>query len=77
MRPDLLDRVQLVCIRREPARRPPVPGRDQIGHRSADVGIQVVPHDDVGVGELLVRGVEQPGVVGLGESLEIRAFFTA
>jgi hypothetical protein len=71
VRPDLLDRVQLVCIRREPEHRQPLPGRDQICHRGADVGMQVVPHDDDGAGELLVRGVEQPGVVGLGESLAL------
>jgi hypothetical protein len=34
------------------------------------MGIEVIPHDDDGAGELLVRGVQQPGVIGLGEAFE-------
>ena len=35
----------------------------------ADVGIQVVPNHHERPAELLVRGVQQPGVVRLGEAL--------
>lgn len=68
---DQLDRVELVRVRRKPEHGRPVPGRDQFGHHGADVGIQVIPHDDDGVGELLVRVVKEPGVVGLGEPLAL------
>jgi hypothetical protein len=47
----------------------PVPGRDQLGHRPSDVGIEIVPHDDDGAGELLARGVQKPGATGVGEAL--------
>jgi hypothetical protein len=46
----------------------PVPGGDQFGHRAADVGIEVVPYDHQRAGELVVRGIQQGGVVGLGEA---------
>ena len=36
----------------------PVPGGDQLGHRPADVGIEVIPHDYQRAGELLVGGVQ-------------------
>jgi hypothetical protein len=35
------------------------------------VGVEVVPHDHERAGELLVRGVQQPGIVRLGEALEL------
>jgi hypothetical protein len=41
----------------------------QLAHRTADVRVQVVPDDYERSCELLVGGVEQPGVVGLGEAL--------
>jgi hypothetical protein len=37
----------------------------QLAHRAADVGAQVVPHQNDGTVELLVRGVHEPGVVRL------------
>ena len=58
-------------IRRQLADGQPVPGRDQPGHRAADVGIQVVPHQDDGPGELLVGSVQEPGVVRLGEAFAL------
>ena len=66
-----LDRVELVRVGRELEDGQPVPGRDQLGHRGADVGIQVVPDDHERAAELLVRGVQQPGVVRLGEALAL------
>jgi hypothetical protein len=50
----LLNRVELVGVGREAEHGQPVPGRDQAGHRGADMSVQVVPHDDDGAGELLV-----------------------
>src|SRR3712207_8523235 len=41
--PIWLDRVQLVGVGRQPEHRQPRPGRDQLGHRGAGVGVQVVP----------------------------------
>ena len=41
---------------------------DQLGQHGADVGVQVIPHDHQRAGELLVVGVQQAGVVGLGEA---------
>ena len=49
----------------------PVPGRDQLAHRAADVGVQVVPDQDERACQLLVRGVQEPGVVRLGEPLAL------
>src|SRR3712207_7297374 len=40
-----------------------------LGHRGADVGVEVVPDQHKRAAELLMRGVEQGGVVGLGEAL--------
>src|SRR6266567_962723 len=54
---NLLDWVELVRIRWEPVDGQPVPGRDQFGHRGADVRIQVVSHEHQRAGELLVGGV--------------------
>src|SRR6185437_11704661 len=48
-------------VRREPVDGQPVPGRDQLAHRMADVGVQAVSH----AMQLLVRGVQEPGVVRL------------
>jgi hypothetical protein len=45
MRPDQLDGVELMRIRRQLADGQPVPGRDELGHRGADVGIDIVPDD--------------------------------
>ncbi len=73
LRPDLLHRVQLVRIRRQLEDGQPGPGRDQLGHRGADVAIQVVPHDHQRASELLMRGVEEPGVVCLGEAFALVA----
>ena len=70
-RPDRFHRVQLVCVRREPEDRQPGPGGDQLAHRAADVGVQVVPHHHERAAELLVRGVQEPGVVRLGEALAL------
>src|SRR5258706_13234939 len=67
VRPHRFDRVKFVRIGRQLADGQPVPGRDQLGHRGADVGIEVVPHDYQGAGKLLVGGVQQLGVVRLGE----------
>jgi hypothetical protein len=60
--------VQLTGVRRELEERQPAAGRDQLAHRAADVGVQVVPGQDDGTAELLVRGVQEPGVVRLGEA---------
>ena len=62
-------RVEFVRVRRELVDGQPWPGRDKPGHRGADVGVQVVPDEDDGPAELLVRGVQQPGVVGFGDAL--------
>ncbi len=43
-------------VGREPADGQPVPGRDKLGHHTADVGGEVVPHDHERAGELVVRG---------------------
>jgi hypothetical protein len=51
-----LDRVQLVCVGRQLEDGQPVPGRDQLGHGGADMGIQAVPLDHQRAAELLVRG---------------------
>ena len=48
-------------------------GRDQLAHRAADVGVQVIPHHDERSAELLVRGVQEPGVVRLGEAFALVA----
>ena len=53
--------------------RQPVPGRDQLAHRPADVRVQVVPDQDDRPAELLAGGVQQPGVVRLGEALALVA----
>ena len=44
--PDRLDRVELGGVGRELEDRQPVPGRDQLAHRLADVRVQVVPDQD-------------------------------
>ena len=54
-------------IRRQLADGQSVPGHDQLGHRGADVGLEVVPDDHERAGELLVRGVQESGLVRLGE----------
>ena len=69
VRPHGLDRVELVGVRRKLADRQPWPDGDQFGHSAADVGIQVVPDHHQRPAELLVRGVQQPGVVRFGEAL--------
>ena len=51
----------------------PVPGCGQLAHRGADVGVQVVPHDHQRPVELLVRVIEQPGVIAFGEPLALIA----
>ena len=56
-------------IGRELADGEPVPGGDELGHRAAVVGIEVVPDDDKRAAELLVRGVREAGVVRFGEAL--------
>jgi len=67
--PHRFDWVELVRVRREPDDGQPVPGADQVGHHVADVGVQAVPHDHERPAELLVRVVQQPGVLGFGEPL--------
>ena len=67
MGPDGLDRVELGGVGGELEDRQPVPGRDQLAHRPADVGVQVIPDQDERPAKLLVRGVQEPGVVRLGE----------
>ena len=69
VRPHRFNRVQLVSVRWEPEDGQPVPCGDQIGHHMADVGVQAVPHDHERPAELLVRVVQQPGVIGFGEPL--------
>ena len=49
----------------------PVPGPEQFGHRGADVRIQVIPDEHERAGELLVRGVQEPGVISVGEALAV------
>jgi hypothetical protein len=58
-----------VRIRRDLVDGQPVPSRGQFGHRSADVGVRIVPDEDERAAELLVGGIQQPGVTGLGEAL--------
>ncbi len=58
-------------VRREPVDPQPGPGNDQLAHRAADVGVQAVPHHHERAAELLVGGVQEPGVVGLGETLAL------
>ena len=67
--PHALDRVQLRCISRELEYRQPRASGDQLPHRAADVGGQVVPDQDDGPCQLLMGGVQQAGIVGLGEAL--------
>ena len=61
------DGAELVRTGRELADGQPVPGPGQLGHGGADVGIEIVPDDHDRAGELLMGGIQQPGVVGLGE----------
>jgi hypothetical protein len=42
---------------------------NQLPHRPADVSVQAVPDQDERAAELLVRGIQEPGVVRLGEPL--------
>ena len=60
---------QLGGIRRGLEERQPGPGSDQLAHRPADVGVQVIPRQDDGTVQLLARGVQEPGVVRLSEAL--------
>jgi hypothetical protein len=68
--PHLLDRVEFVRVRGEPVDGQPVPGRDQLGHH-ADVGIHLVPHDYDRPAEVLVRGIQEPGIVRFGEAFAL------
>jgi hypothetical protein len=63
------DRVQLGRIWQEPVDRQPVPCGDQLAHRPAGVGVKAVPDQHDGAAELLVGGVQEPGVARLGEPL--------
>jgi hypothetical protein len=47
------------------------PGGDQLGHRSADVGAQIVPDDHERPAGLQVRGGREAGAVRLGEALAL------
>src|SRR3712207_9542034 len=67
--PIWLDRVQLVGVGRQPEHRQPRPGRDQLGHRGAGVGVELVPDQHDRPAEPLVGGIQEGGVVGLGQAL--------
>ena len=71
VRPHWFDRVELMRVRWQLADGQPVRGGDQLSRRGADVGIEVVPDDHDRAGELLVRGVQQSGVVRLREALAL------
>jgi hypothetical protein len=51
---------------RQPEHRQSGPGRDQLDHRGGHVGVQIASGKHERSAELLVGGVEQGGVVGLG-----------
>ena len=53
--------------------RQPVPGGDQLAHRAAGAGVQAVPDQHDRAAELLVRGIQEPGVIRLGETLALIA----
>ena len=65
------NRIQFRRVSRQLEDRQPVPGRDQLAHRAAGVGVQAVPDQHDGAAELLVGGVQEPGVVRLGEPLAL------
>ena len=71
--PDRLHRVQLRRVSRQLEDRQPVPVRDQLAHRPARVSVQPIPDQDERAVQLLVRGVQEPGVVRLGEPLALIA----
>jgi hypothetical protein len=58
MRPDQLDRVQLVRVRRQAEDHKPVAGAIS-SHRGADVGVQVAPDDHERHAEVMVRVVRR------------------
>ena len=41
---------------------------DQLGHRLADVGVQVVPDNHERAADLLVGGTQEPGVTAISEA---------
>src|SRR5580693_3442765 len=69
--PDRFNRVQFAVVRRELVDGQPVPGCEQLAHRAADVGVQIVPDQYDRAVQLLVGGVQEPGVVRLGEPLAL------
>jgi hypothetical protein len=71
VRPDRLNRVQLRRVGRQLEDGQPVPGRDQLVHRAAGMGVQAVPDQDHGTVQLLVGSVQEPGVIRLGEPLAL------
>ena len=66
-----LHRILLAGVWREPVDPQPGPGGDQLAHRTAGVSVQAVPDHHERAAELLVRGVQQAGVVRLGEVLAL------
>ena len=67
VRPRTLDGVEVRGISRQPRLGQPVRVRvDEDAHRGADVGVQVIPDQNHGGMQLVVRGGDQAGVVGFG-----------
>ena len=52
--------------------RQPVPGRDQLAHRPAGAVVQAIPDQRDRAVQLLVRGVQEPGVIRLVNPLRSR-----
>jgi hypothetical protein len=69
--PDRLDGVELGGAGGELEDRQPFAGCDDFAHCPADVGVQVVPDQDERPAGRLVRGVQEPGAVRLGEPLAL------
>ena len=64
-----VDRPSAVSWQQGPGK--PRAGGDQLAHRPAGVGVQAVPDQDHRTAELLVRSVQEPGIVRLGEPLAL------
>jgi hypothetical protein len=47
--------------------RQPGPARNNLRHRLTDVGVQLLPDEYDRVTEVMMGGIQQPGVVGLGQ----------
>jgi hypothetical protein len=68
VRPHMLCRIEVRGVGRQSDHMQPVPRRDQLPHHRTDMRVQIIPDQHDRATQLLVRGIQQGGIVGLGET---------